>query len=120
MVFGMLVDLLLIEHFESFWQLIPVFFLSIAGLGFFAMKRGVAQSYFRLWMYLGMLSGLVGIFMHVKNNWEFAIELHTDLKGWKLISEVATGAIPIISPGFLIPIAMLGLYVVSQNKKEYK
>lgn len=116
MVFGMLADLLLIEHFESFWQFVPVIFLSVTGIGYFLVKTGTAKLLFRIWMYIGMVSGVIGIFMHVKNNWEFAIELRSNLKGWDLITEVATGAIPVISPGFLIPIAMLGLYIVAQNE----
>lgn len=119
MVFGMLADLLLIDHFESFWQFVPVIFLLVTGLGHFIMLKGKGIGLFRLWMYLGMLSGGVGIFMHVRNNYEFAIELHSSLKGWDLVTEVATGAIPVVSPGFLIPISMLGLYVSSQLKRGY-
>lgn len=116
MVFGMLTELLLIEHFENFWQFVPVIFLSVTGIGYCFLKSGTRMLLFRVWMYIGMLSGVIGIFMHVKNNWEFAIELRSNLKGWDLITEVATGAIPVISPGFLIPMAMLGLYVVAQNE----
>lgn len=119
LVFGMLADLLLIEHFESFWQFVPVIFLLLSGLGYFPVRIGKGVALFRGWMYVGMLSGAVGIFMHGKNNYEFAIELRSNLKGWDLITEVATGAIPVISPGFLIPISMLGLYVASQVKIGY-
>lgn len=118
MVVGMLADLLLIEHFESFWQFVPVIFLAVSGIGYFLVSKGTGINLFRAWMYTGMLSGVVGIYMHVKNNWEFAIELRSNLKGWELISEVATGAIPVISPGFLIPIAMLGLHVATQSKMD--
>ena len=118
MIFGMLADLLLIEHFESFWQFVPVVFLAVSGIGYFLILKGTGLSLFRVWMYVGMLAGVVGIYMHVRNNWEFAIELRSNLKGWELITEVATGAIPVISPGFLIPIAMLGLYVATQIKNE--
>ena len=119
MVFGMLADLLLIEHFESFWQFVPVVFLGVAGISYFLISKGRRAGLFKAWMYLGMLSGVIGIFMHVRNNWEFAIELRSNLKGWDLITAVATGAIPVISPGFLIPISMLGLYVASQVKRGY-
>ena len=119
MVFGMLADLLLIEHFESFWQFVPVVFLAVAGIAYFLISKEIVRSFFRFWMYLGMIAGVVGIYMHVKNNWEFATELRSNLKGWDLITEVATGAIPVISPGFLIPIAMLGLYIAAQNKNEH-
>ncbi len=118
MVFGMLADLLLIEHFESFWQFVPVIFLTVTSFGYYVISRGTGFLLFRVWMYVGILSGAVGIFMHVKNNWEFATELHSDMKGWALIVEVATGAIPVISPGFLIPIAMLGLYLTTLLKNE--
>lgn len=118
MVFGMLADLLLIEHFESFWQFVPVVFLAVAGSGYFLIRKGLLLLLFRGWMFIGMLAGAIGIFMHVKNNWEFAIELRSNLKGWDLITEVATGAIPVISPGFLVPISLLGLYVAAQIEKD--
>ncbi len=119
MVFGMLADLLLIEHFESFWQFVPVIFLATTGAGYFIAIKGKGLTMFRVWMCVGMLSGVVGVFMHIRNNYEFAIELRSNLIGWDLIAEVATGAIPVISPGFLIPISMLGLYIASQVKRGF-
>lgn len=112
-VIGMLADLLLIEHFESGWQIVPVVFLILSTVSFLFLKAvAVVRAFFRVWMYLGMASGVLGLFFHVKSNWEFATELYADLKGWKLLTEVATGAIPVISPGFLIPIALFGLYLL--------
>ena len=76
---GMLADLLLIEHFESAWQLVPVLFLAVAMLTFLCLKKWPALTgFFRAWMYLGMVSGIVGLFLHARNNWEFAVELYAN------------------------------------------
>ena len=116
---GMLADLLLIEHFESAWQLVPVLFLAVAMLTFLCLKKWPALTgFFRAWMYLGMVSGIVGLFLHARNNWEFAVELYANLGGWPLLIEVATGAIPVISPGFLIPIAWFGLILSRLNQTQ--
>ena len=116
-VVGMLLDLLLIEHFEMGWQMLPVVFLVVTILLLIFkpkwQKEGIRI--FNIWMYLGMIFALVGLFLHLKSNWEFATELYTDLNGLALVMEMITGAIPVLSPAFLIPIALFGLYLTKSS-----
>ncbi|MEM6831595.1 MAG: hypothetical protein AAF551_13885, partial [Bacteroidota bacterium] len=55
--------------------------------------------------------GLLGIGIHLKNNIDFELEMYPQLNGWNLFVKSMTGALPVMAPGSLIPIGLLGLLV---------
>jgi hypothetical protein len=109
---GTLLELLLLEHVEEIYQLIPVILLGIVILAtaalWFKPNRGVVTM-FRVVMALCLVSALVGIYLHYQANVEFVLERHPKMTGWALTKEAATGAMPALAPGTMAQLALVGL-----------
>ena len=64
---GMIVELLLLEHFEDVWQVVPLILLTL-GLAVVAWHAGAPSTSsartVRALMTLFVLSGLLGVFLH--------------------------------------------------------
>ena len=60
-------------------------------------------------MLLFVLSGLVGIYLHLRANIEFELEMYPSLAGVELVREAFTGALPTIAPATMTHLGLLGL-----------
>lgn len=111
-IVGLLLELLLLEHFDSITQWIPLVSL---GLGFatsVAVARRPTKSSmraFQLMMAVFVVTGLLGLVLHLKGNVEWALERSPDLGGWQLIWKALRGATPALAPGALAQLGLLGL-----------
>jgi hypothetical protein len=109
---GILVDLLLVEHFEDTWQLVPVVLL-VLGLAVVAWHAVAAnrssRRALRTLMSLFVLSGFVGFFLHYRGNVEFELEQNPNATRWELFRESMMGATPALAPGVMIQIGLIGL-----------
>lgn len=111
-ILGTGAELLLLEHTEDFWQLVPVYLLaaSLAVLGWHAVRRGAASvRAFQMTMILFVVSGVVGVLLHYRGNVEFELELHPAASGLELFAEAMKGATPALAPGAMIQLGLLGL-----------
>ena len=110
-LFGAAGELLLIEHVEGIWQTIPLFLM---GLGLFLLlwyqiqPSKVNTQIFRLLMVLFMASGILGFALHFNGNRAFELEMYPSMKGWTLIWETLKGATPVLAPGTMIAMGLLG------------
>lgn len=103
-------ELLLIGHYEE-WQLPPLILLALGLLtvGLHGMKR-------RPWtlrllqgaMGLFIVSGVAGLYLHYDGNTEFEREMDPALGGFALFSKAMTGATPILAPGMMIQLGLIG------------
>jgi hypothetical protein len=109
---GVLAELLLLGHTESWQQWIPVTGLLI-GLGAIVLvvRRPSANSLraFRWLMIVWIASGALGIFYHIRGNLEFELERVQSLEGLPLAWNAMTGATPILGPGAMVLLALIGL-----------
>lgn len=109
---GTLVELFLLEHTEGFWQQVPIG-LSILGIILLVVsalvRRALARHTMRLAMLLACASGGVGVWQHYRGNVEFELEMYPTLEGFELFREAMTGATPVLAPGVMVTIGMLGL-----------
>lgn len=108
---GLLAELLLTGHTEGAVQWVPVA-LSAAHLGAAALwawrpgarvARGLAG--------LGAVSaagGLFGVWEHAEHNYAFAAEIDATASTGALLVEAATGASPLLAPGALVVLGLLG------------
>ncbi len=109
---GLIPELLLLKHFESLSQLIPLVSL---GLGLAASvavtldpsRRAVRA--FQLMMAIFVVAGLLGVYFHLKGNVEWALERNSELSGMQLVWKTIRGATPALAPGALAQIGLLGL-----------
>jgi hypothetical protein len=60
-------------------------------------------------MWLFVVSGLVGLWLHYKGNVEFEREMYPALAGLQLFKQAMTGATPSLAPGTMVQFGMLGL-----------
>ncbi|MEQ9300488.1 MAG: hypothetical protein RIF33_18080 [Cyclobacteriaceae bacterium] len=116
-------ELLLLGHFEDNWQLVPVIVLGIAIPTLAAIHwLGLTQLIlpFRGIMLASILSGVLGVWFHLEANYEFETEMYPTLGGWKLLSEMMTGAIPALAPGSMVVVGLIGLLYTYEKSNEHE
>jgi hypothetical protein len=109
---GMQAELLLLGHFEDVWQNTPLVLMGIALLVLIGHAirpgpgtvRGV-----RLLMVLFIAAGVLGTWLHYQSNSEFELEITPDMLYWPLFKAAITGAIPVLAPGSMIQLGLIGL-----------
>ncbi len=109
---GATIDLLLLEHTESFWQWIPLVALAAAlvaaVLCLAAPSAPVVR--FLVWtLALNLAMRLAGLVLHYKGNVEFELEMYPTRGGFELVWEALRGATPTLAPGSLILIGLVGV-----------
>jgi hypothetical protein len=110
---GCAIELLLLEHFEDPWQMVPLglFALGAAVLVLHALvRRAALVRIFQLTMILFLLGGLLGIGLHYKAKADFARDMHPELTGMSLMREALKGQMPpVLAPGMMAHLGLLGL-----------
>ncbi len=105
-------ELLLLEHYEDAWQLVPLALIALGllALGWRLFRPGRASlGAFRGVMVLMIASGAAGLYLHYSGNTEFELERAPELGGFALFREAMTGATPALAPGAMILFGLLGL-----------
>jgi hypothetical protein len=109
---GVLLELLLLEHFEDVWQLTPLVLLVLGLLVivWHARARTIwSARTLRAVMTLSVVTGLLGVFLHYRGNVEFELEENPNATRWALFREAMMGATPALAPGVMVQIGLLGL-----------
>ena len=126
-LFGLVGELLLLEHYEGPWQMLP---LALMGFGTLTLliflvtkSKPKAQVWtkrlFQISMLLVVIGGMIGVGMHYQGNAEFELEMYPGMKGFELFWESAKGATPMLAPGALTGLGLLGLiYAMFPSKNE--
>jgi hypothetical protein len=118
---GAAAELLLTSHTEG-WQLVPLILmmLSVAALGWFAIVRNKAGlRLFQGIMVCCIISGAAGVLLHFNSNEEFALEVYHGLAGLDLLWKSVKGAAPILAPGIMVQLGVIGL-VYAYEEKRYR
>jgi hypothetical protein len=111
-ILGLLAELVLLEHTESFQQWIPLASLLAglaAALAVAAKPSPGSLRIFRVVMALFVAAGLLGLWFHLQGNMEFELERNSSLAGFDLLWESLRGATPALAPGALAQLGLLGL-----------
>ncbi len=110
---GTAADLMLLNHHEDAWQLVP---LGVIALGLLsaagaAVRGGAAAiTLLRVVMALFIGSGMLGLGLHYAGSSEFQRELDPALQGWALfVKGVTAKAPPALAPAAMIQMGLLGL-----------
>ena len=109
---GTMFELWLINHSESFTQLIP---FALCGLGLIVVcaallrPRRAALLGLRASMGLVALGSLFGLYQHIENNLGFHRELHPNASTGELLMGALGGANPLLAPGILALTAALAV-----------
>ncbi len=109
---GTAIELLLLGHYEDRWQFAP---LVLAGGVLLALTWYRVSSSHRpvqavkLLSLLTAVSAAVGVYLHYQANVEWELETTPELRGMDLFREVITGALPLLAPGAMLQLGLLGL-----------
>jgi hypothetical protein len=105
-------ELLLIGHYESAAQYAP---LVLLGIGLIVVALYVAAPgtavlrIMRFVMLAFVIGGVVGVALHLHGNKEFELEMYPTRSGWDLVKKVMTGATPVLAPGAMTLLGLIGL-----------
>jgi hypothetical protein len=105
-------ELIFLQHYEDAWQLLPLglLALALAVVVWHALSRGTASVLaLRVLMAAFIASGAIGTGLHYQANAEFEREMDPSLSGFELFGESLSGALPVLAPGTMIQLGMLGL-----------
>jgi hypothetical protein len=111
-VIGILAELLLLGHDEDTLQFIPlgvgVAYLLVCAWYAAARGRGAVLAV-RVVSGMASVSAAVGIFLHYRANVEWELETTPTMHGMELFREAVTGSLPLLAPGAMLQIGLLGL-----------
>jgi hypothetical protein len=114
-IMGTGLELLFIGHFEDPVQLVPIGLLpaGLIALAWHASRRSRASvRVVRLLMALFVASGVLGVGLHYRGNQEFELEMYPAMAGMELVQETLTGATPVLAPGSMALLGLVGLAAV--------
>ena len=109
---GMTSELLLIGHHDSAAQWVPLALLTtgaLAGGVLLLAPTRLALRLLQLLMILFLGAGILGVGLHFQGNAEFELEMSPSLSGVALISKTLTGATPVLAPGSMSLLGVIGL-----------
>lgn len=109
---GSCAELFLMDHTEGIWQWIPISLILTSFLMLIWMvttKSAMSIKVFQGVMVLFVLSGLLGMSLHFNGNMEFELEMYPKLTGLDLAWKTLKGATPVLAPGSMIAMGLLGL-----------
>lgn len=112
-IVGLSTELVLLEHFEDGWQLVPLFLLAQAAVA--VAWQAVAPSmistrFLQGTMTLVAIAGAAGVYLHFRGNLEFQLEIDATQSGWDLFRKVMHAkAPPALAPGAMTQLGLLGL-----------
>ena len=111
---GIAAELVLLEHYEALPQWAPLALLALGLVAASALAAGATRARVRALQVVAVaqvVAALVGIFLHLRSNVEFELELRPGEGGWPLVIETLRGAIPALAPGAMAQLGLLGLLV---------
>ena len=108
----MLLELLLIGHDEMAAQLAPLVLLGLGVLvsvaALIAPRPTIVRT-LQLLMVLFVASGVIGVVLHYQGNRAFELEMSPSRAGLSLITKTLTGATPVLAPGSMTLLGLVGL-----------
>jgi hypothetical protein len=110
---GITAELVVLNHFEDSWQLVPLVLIAIAlGAIVWFLSGGGAPSLrlLQLTMVLFLAAGVTGVILHYRGNLEFQLEIDASQRGWELFKKVIQAkAPPALAPAAMAQLGLLGL-----------
>jgi hypothetical protein len=110
---GSLVELVLLQHYEDGWQLVPLVLIAcaLAVVGWHLARPGAAATLtLQIVMGLCVMAGLAGVAFHFQGAAEFQLEIDPSQPGWDLFTKaIHAKAPPVLAPGLMIQLGLIGL-----------
>jgi hypothetical protein len=117
----MWLELWLIGHVEEVFQLVPMALLAAGFLSLVWLAAAPSPWSVRavqIVMALFLISGGVGIGLHYRGNEEFELEMYPDMSGVELAKKALSGATPVLAPGSMSLLGLVGLAVAHRHPAD--
>ena len=113
-------ELLLLQHYEDPWQVVPLVLipLAIAALVRHRRRRNSGSRHaFQVLMTLFLAAGVLGVALHFNGAAEFQREIDPAMASWDLVKKVMRAkAPPVLAPGIMLQLGLMGLvYAKSES-----
>lgn len=106
-------ELLLLQHDEDPWQVVPLVLiaLAIAALVWHRRRRNAGSRHtVQVLMTLFLAAGALGVALHFKGAAEFQREIDPAIGSWDLAKKVMWAkAPPVLAPGVMLQLGLIGL-----------
>lgn len=109
---GLVAELLLLGHTDSFNQWIPLIVLVLGTVSTLVVLFRPGYRAIRLFQWVMasfLMAGVLGLYLHYRGNVEFALERYPDATGLSLMWKALRGATPTLAPGALAQLGLMGL-----------
>lgn len=121
-IIGAGAELLLLGHFESTaqWAPLALFAVALAAMAWHVAAPGTASILaLQVTMVLFIVSGGIGVGFHYDGNVEFELEMYPSMGGFELIGKTLTGATPVLAPGTMVVLGLVGLAHTYRHPKGH-
>ncbi|WP_299367581.1 hypothetical protein [Winogradskyella sp.] len=122
LMFGTILELYLLNHYEDVLQLIPIFCIGLVIVMVIILvflRTKLVKGIFKLLLIVSALSGIYGVFLHLRANYEFELEMKPTANDWDLFFESLSGALPALAPFSMVVLALIGYsYLILINQKQ--
>jgi hypothetical protein len=105
-------ELLLLGHYDGLAQYTPLVMIGIALIVVpwtLLLPSVTSLTAMRLVMVAFVVSGAVGVGLHLDGNEEFELEMAPNRQGLDLLWKSLTGATPVLAPGAMSLLGLIGL-----------
>ena len=110
---GLSVELVLLEHYEDGWMLIPLAVITAAFICLLMVTTAASVRTLRVFrgvMWTMLASGLLGVVLHYRVGLEFQVDMDPTLSATQLFWKVLhMKAPPALAPGAMAQLGLLGL-----------
>lgn len=109
---GLMVELVLLEHWEAATQLVPLVLLGasvVVAVAALLLPGRTTRRLLRITMIAAIVAGCVGAVFHYRSNAQLEVELAPDRSATEIFSAAMRGGTPTLAPGALIQLGLLGL-----------
>jgi hypothetical protein len=110
---GTVTELILLEHYEQALQFVPLVLIAIGVvvLIWHAARPDTASlRTLQIVMGLFVLAGFAGMAAHFNGSAEYQLELNPEMDTWELLEKIVHAkAPPLLAPGMMIQMGLLGL-----------
>lgn len=117
---GTTAELWLLDHTDSFAQLAPflVLFAAAGAMAWALIRPGHWSLRATQAATLAVaIVGAIGVYLHFMGNVAFELEMDPDNGGLTLVREALKGATPLLAPGLMIQLGLLGLAYTYRHPK---
>ena len=110
---GTVTELIFLEHYEQTLQFVPLDLMAVAvTVLVWHVLRPNAASLRALQIVMGLfvVAGFIGMAAHFRGSAEYQLELNPDISKWDLLKKILHAkAPPLLAPGMMIQLGLLGL-----------